>query len=105
MTPSAAARKAAEILGSKTELAKRLSVKKPTVSQWCSGARPIPAARAIEIERLTGRVVSRSDLCPSFPWGCAGSGADDVEEILTADLSALQSFDHPVQASSIEAPA
>lgn len=102
MTPSAAARKAAEILGSKTELAKRLSVKKPTVSQWCSGARPIPAARAIEIERLTGRLVNRADLCPSFPWVCASSDADDIEEILTAASCSLQILDDPVHASSGE---
>ncbi|MFC2974644.1 transcriptional regulator [Azotobacter bryophylli] len=79
MTPSVSARKAAELLGSKAELARRLSVKKPTVSQWCSGTRPIPAARAVEIERLTEGEVSRRDLCPSFPWADADMSSADLE--------------------------
>jgi DNA-binding transcriptional regulator YdaS (Cro superfamily) len=68
MTPAEAVIKAAQILGSQAELARRLQVKAPTVSQWCSGERPVPAARALQIEALTERKVTRSDLCPSFPW-------------------------------------
>ena len=68
MTPPEAVIQAAKILGSQAELARLLSVRAPTVSQWCSGERPIPAPRAVEIENLTKGEVSRRDLCPSFPW-------------------------------------
>ncbi|MDU9416188.1 MULTISPECIES: transcriptional regulator [Pseudomonas] len=85
MTPSVAACKAAELLGSKAELARRLLVKKPTVSQWCTGVRPIPVARALEIERLTGSAVTRFDLCPHFPWSALSDSSADREEILTGD--------------------
>ncbi|MGG2007736.1 YdaS family helix-turn-helix protein [Pseudomonas aeruginosa] len=37
----------------RAELARKLNVRAPTVSQWCSGVRPIPAKRAVEIEALT----------------------------------------------------
>lgn len=70
MTPAEAVRQAAELLGSRAELARKLNVRAPTVSQWCSGVRPIPAKRAVEIEALTAGRVLRSELCPSFPWGC-----------------------------------
>lgn len=68
MTPPEAARKAASIIGSQAGLARALSVRTPTVSQWCSGERPIPAPRALEIESLTGGAVTRAELCPAFPW-------------------------------------
>lgn len=68
MTPAEAATKAAAILGSKAKMAKLLDVRPPTVNQWCSGVRPIPAARAIQIEKHTEGQVKREDLCPSFPW-------------------------------------
>lgn len=53
MTPAEAVRKAAGILGGQTALASRLDVRTPTVSQWCSGDRPVPVARAIQVEALT----------------------------------------------------
>ncbi|WP_313052919.1 Cro/CI family transcriptional regulator [Pantoea piersonii] len=68
MTPSQAAQMAAQIIGSQAAMARSLEVRTPTVSQWCSGVRPIPAARAIQIENLTSGKVSRKDLCPAFPW-------------------------------------
>lgn len=68
MKPEEAAREAARLLGSQAELARQLDVRTPTVSQWCSGDRPIPAARAIQIEALTNGQVKRVELCPSFPW-------------------------------------
>lgn len=73
MTPHEAASRAAEIVGSKAKLAKLLAVAAPTVNQWCSGVRPIPAARAIQIEGLTSRLVRREELCPAFPWGEAAA--------------------------------
>jgi DNA-binding transcriptional regulator YdaS (Cro superfamily) len=68
MKPAEAVREAAAVLGSQAELARQLHVTTPTVSQWCSGARPIPAARALQIEALTDGKVKRDVLCPSFPW-------------------------------------
>jgi DNA-binding transcriptional regulator YdaS (Cro superfamily) len=68
MTPEEAVSTAAKMIGSQACLARRLKVSPPTVNQWCSGDRPIPAARAIQIESLTGGVVTRNSLCPSFPW-------------------------------------
>ncbi|MHB9798455.1 Cro/CI family transcriptional regulator [Pseudomonas sp. MT3] len=59
---------AARIVGGKAKLARLLGVRAPTVSQWCSGLRPVPAARAALIEELAGGQVSRADLCPEFPW-------------------------------------
>lgn len=68
MTPTQAVREAARIVGSQSDLAKSLAVSAPTVSQWCSGDRPVPAARALQIESITKGEVRRGDLCPSFPW-------------------------------------
>ncbi|WP_109512799.1 transcriptional regulator [Pseudomonas ovata] len=68
MKPAEAVREACRLLGSQAELARSLAVRTPTVSQWCSGSRPIPAPRALQIELLTQGQVKRSDLCPSFPW-------------------------------------
>ena len=62
MKPAQAAREAARIVGSQTDLAKRLAVSAPTASQWCSGDRPIPPPRALQIEDLTKGQVKRSDL-------------------------------------------
>ena len=73
MTPAEAATKAASILGNKAKMAKLLDVRPPTVNQWCSGVRPIPAARAIQIQNLTQGQVKREDLCPSFPWNGAAA--------------------------------
>lgn len=73
MTPAEAAIQAAAILGNKAKMAKLLSVSPPTVNQWCSGIRPIPAARAIQIESLTAGQVKREVLCPSFPWNGAAA--------------------------------
>ncbi|MEE4148401.1 transcriptional regulator [Pseudomonas viridiflava] len=68
MKPQEAVRAAARLLGSQAELARRLAVRTPTVSQWCSGDRPVPPARALQIEALTTGRVTRVELCPKFPW-------------------------------------
>lgn len=68
MHPTNAVAKAAEIVGSKAELARLAGVKPPTVHQWLNDERPVPPARAIQIERATGGQVSRRELCPDFPW-------------------------------------
>lgn len=74
MKSAEAAKKASRLLGSQAELARRLSVAAPTVNQWCSGERPVPPKRALQIEALTEGSISRADLCPSFPWNQADCG-------------------------------
>ncbi|MCX2706083.1 MULTISPECIES: transcriptional regulator [Pseudomonas] len=68
MKSAEAAKEASRVLGSQAELARRLKVAAPTVNQWCSGERTVPAKRALQIEALTNGAVNRADLCPSFPW-------------------------------------
>lgn len=54
-----------------TELARRLGVQKPAVSRWESGARRIPAERAVQIELVTeGKIprhITRPDLFSEQP--------------------------------------
>jgi DNA-binding transcriptional regulator YdaS (Cro superfamily) len=73
MKSAEAAKEASRLLGSQAEMARRLKVTAPTVNQWCSGERAIPAKRALQIEALTSGAVGRADLCPSFPWAQVSS--------------------------------
>jgi len=73
MTPTEAMEEAARLVGGKAALASRLEVSAPTVSQWCSGSRPVPAERALQIESITAGKVRRDWLCPSFPWKAAAA--------------------------------
>lgn len=52
--------KAVTAAGSKSELARRLSIKVQSIQQW----RCVPAKRLLEIERVTG--VSRQELRPDL---------------------------------------
>ncbi|PBJ02072.1 Cro/CI family transcriptional regulator [Pseudomonas sp. ACN5] len=69
MKSADAAKEASRLLGSQAELARLLRVTAPTVNQWCSGERSVPAKRALQIEVLTEGQIKKADLCPSFPWG------------------------------------
>lgn len=60
---------AVELLGGVTALARRFGVTPPTVHQWLSGKRPIPAERCPVIERLTHHVVTCEQLRPDVEWG------------------------------------
>lgn len=73
MTPTEAIELAAKLVGGKAALAGSLKVSPPTVSQWSSGSRPVPAERALQIEELTKGRVRREVLCPTFPWKVAAS--------------------------------
>ena len=53
---------AIKLSGNQSALADAIGVKPPMITQWLKGIRPIPAKRAIQIEKLTG--ISRKDLCP-----------------------------------------
>ena len=68
MTPSEAVRHASQILKGQTQLGRLIGVTTPTVSQWCSGIRPVPPLRALQIEAVTNGAVCREALCPGFPW-------------------------------------
>lgn len=68
MKSAEAAKEASRLLGSQAEMARLLQVTAPTVNQWCSGERAVPAKRALQIEALTEGQIKKADLCPSFPW-------------------------------------
>ncbi|WP_095058056.1 Cro/CI family transcriptional regulator [Pseudomonas sp. Irchel s3f7] len=68
MKSAEAAKKASRLLGSQAEMARLLQVTAPTVNQWCSGERAVPAKRALQIEALTEGLIKKADLCPTFPW-------------------------------------
>lgn len=56
--------KAALFVGGLTALARMLGVSAPTVHEWKTLKRPVPARRCTAIERLTGGEVTRKDLRP-----------------------------------------
>lgn len=59
---------ACDSVGGQAALARLLSVSPPTVQQWRSGLRPIPAERCPLIERATGGAVRCEDLRPDVAW-------------------------------------
>lgn len=61
-------KKACDVLGSQRALADRLGVTPPTINQWISGARPVPAERCPAIERATGGAVTCEELRPDVDW-------------------------------------
>lgn len=61
-------RRAAEILGGLSALARALNVKPPTVHQWADGDRPVPPQHCVAIERNTAGAVTRADLRPDDYW-------------------------------------
>jgi DNA-binding transcriptional regulator YdaS (Cro superfamily) len=54
--------------GSAASLAKCLGVPAPLLSQWRTGARPVPADRCPEIEKATSGAVRCEDLRPDVDW-------------------------------------
>lgn len=58
--------KAAEVAGGQAALARLIGVSPPAITQWINGVRPVPPARAVQIEQVTS--ISKKLLCPSFPW-------------------------------------
>lgn len=63
-----AIQKAIELAGGISALASQLGISPPTVHQWASGKRPIPALRCPQIEQITKRVVTCEDLRPDVRW-------------------------------------
>ncbi len=52
-----------DIVGSQTELAKRLQVKQPSVNSWKMRCQ-IPADRVLDIEKIVGGQVTRYEMRP-----------------------------------------
>jgi len=50
--------------GYQANLAKLLGVKPQAIYQWVRGIRPVPIEYCLTIERVTGGLVTRSDLRP-----------------------------------------
>lgn len=48
--------------------ASELGVPPSLLSQWANDVRPVPPRRAIEIERKSGGLVTREELCPDIDW-------------------------------------
>lgn len=72
--------KAADIAGGQSSLAKLIGVSAPTVNQWISGVRPIPAERCPAIERFTDGAVRCEELRPDVDWTyLRGTGRQDKE--------------------------
>jgi len=61
-------REAGRAVGGLSALARLLGVAPPTVSQWASGVRPVPAERCPAIERATGGAVTCEELRPDVDW-------------------------------------
>lgn len=75
MTTQHPIKKAVEAVGNIATLARHLHVTPPTVHQWISGVRPIPAERCPQIERATGGAVRCEDLRPDVDWAVLRSSA------------------------------
>lgn len=66
--PNHAVRALCDHLGGLTATARAMGISHPTVAQWASGRRPVPARRALELERLSGGMFKAELLAPHFPW-------------------------------------
>lgn len=80
-----AMKRACELMGGVSEVARRLGVKPPTVHQWATGARPVPAHMAPSIEAACMPAVRRWDLRPDdwhriWPELIGAEGAPAVPE-------------------------
>lgn len=78
-------KKAVDAVGGVASLARHLHVTPPTVHQWISGVRPIPAERCPQIEAATNGAVRCEDLRPDVPWHVlrhgSGGGRDPGSEV------------------------
>ncbi|MFA7278616.1 MAG: helix-turn-helix domain-containing protein [Sterolibacterium sp.] len=60
--------RACDLLGGLGALARILKVSSPTVSQWRTGIRRVPAERCPAIERATNGEVTCEELRPDVDW-------------------------------------
>lgn len=61
-----AIQKAVEIVGTQTELARRIGATQGQVSHWVVNLKPVPPGRCIPIERATDGQITRYDLRPDI---------------------------------------
>lgn len=64
----AAIKNACAIVGGQASLARILGVATPTVNQWVSGTRQVPAQRCPSIEKATAGKVTCEALRPDIDW-------------------------------------
>ncbi|AJE99619.1 transcriptional regulator [Pandoraea apista] len=84
-----AIREACRIVGGQAVLARLLGVSPPTVNQWVSGARQVPAERCPAIEKATGGAVTCEELRPDVDWAyLRGSGAAANNETTGSEAAA-----------------
>lgn len=57
---------AADFVGSQAALARALGVQRTTVNAWIMGRNRIPAEKAVQIEQITNKVVTKKDLRPDL---------------------------------------
>ena len=60
--------RACRLMGGAASLARELGVTRQAVNGWARRSRPLPLARAIEIERATAGRVRVEQLLPEVPW-------------------------------------
>lgn len=73
-------KRACEIAGGISKMARALGVKPPTVAQWVSDKpsmrRKVPAERCPTIERVTKGEIRCEDLRPDIDWGVLRFGCE-----------------------------
>jgi DNA-binding transcriptional regulator YdaS (Cro superfamily) len=89
MNTSEAISKAAEVLGSKSNLARTLNVTPAMVHQWERGIRQVAAEHCIEIERATRGAVRCESIRPDMDWAYLRA-TDCAVEKLGADETVPQ---------------
>jgi DNA-binding transcriptional regulator YdaS (Cro superfamily) len=75
-----AVRRAIDHAGGVTALARKLDVSPPTVAQWASNTRPVPAERCPQIDRATSGAVRCEELRPDIEWAVLRKAATPAVE-------------------------
>lgn len=60
--------KACRVVGGQAAMSRYLGVSSPTINQWTTGVRQIPAERCPEIEKVTKGEVTCEELRPDVDW-------------------------------------
>lgn len=79
--------KAIAEVGSAEELAKHLGVWRSAISQMRTGQRPVPAERAVQIEKIPGVTVTRIDLRPHDWWKLWPELADKHPDLIPKEVA------------------